>query len=93
MDVDDASRIHAAEVIGARLFLFGGIGGGSPGTVQIFDPLAAPGSQWSRGADFPAGRCPGPPPQAQFRRRACDSLSARGSGLWEHKSRTPTTVP
>jgi N-acetylneuraminic acid mutarotase len=41
---------HAAEVINGKLYLFGGIGGGSAGKVQIFDPTT---DTWSLGADIP----------------------------------------
>jgi N-acetylneuraminic acid mutarotase len=41
---------HAAEVINGKLYLFGGIGGGSEGKVQIFDPST---STWSTGANIP----------------------------------------
>ena len=41
---------HAAEVFGGKLFLFGGLGGGSEGKVQIFDPAA---NQWTEGAPMP----------------------------------------
>ncbi len=44
---------HAAEVVGGRLHLFGGLGSGG-GEVQIYDPAA---NRWTAGADmpFPAG--------------------------------------
>jgi N-acetylneuraminic acid mutarotase len=41
---------HAAEVFGGRLYLFGGLGAGSSGRVQIYDPVA---NQWTLGADMP----------------------------------------
>lgn len=41
---------HAAEVFDGKLYLFGGIGGGSPGKVQIYDPLL---DSWSLGAAMP----------------------------------------
>jgi N-acetylneuraminic acid mutarotase len=41
---------HAAEVVGGKLYLFGGIGGGSPGKVQVYDPLA---NTWTVKADMP----------------------------------------
>ena len=41
---------HAAEVVNGKLYLFGGLGGGSQGKVQIFDPLT---NRWSLGADMP----------------------------------------
>jgi hypothetical protein len=41
---------HAAEVFGGKLYLFGGIGNGSEGKVQIYDPVA---NKWSEGAPMP----------------------------------------
>ncbi len=41
---------HSAEVIGNKLYLFGGLGGGSEGRVQIFDPATG---AWSSGATAP----------------------------------------
>jgi N-acetylneuraminic acid mutarotase len=41
---------HAAEVIGDKLYVFGGLTAGSEGEVQIYDPAA---NQWSQGADMP----------------------------------------
>ena len=41
---------HAAEVIDGKLVLVGGLGGGSEGKVQIYDPTA---NTWSTGADMP----------------------------------------
>jgi N-acetylneuraminic acid mutarotase len=41
---------HAAEVVGGRLYLFGGLGGGSSGKVQIYDSGT---DTWSLGADMP----------------------------------------
>ena len=41
---------HSAEVIDAKLYLFGGLSGGSEGKVQIFDPATA---QWTLGQDIP----------------------------------------
>ena len=41
---------HTAEVVGGRLYLFGGLGGGSDGTVQIYDPAT---NAWSLGAPMP----------------------------------------
>jgi N-acetylneuraminic acid mutarotase len=41
---------HAAEVVNGKLYLFGGLGGGSEGKVQIFDPVA---NTWSEGAPMP----------------------------------------
>lgn len=40
---------HAAEVVGGRLHLFGGLGSGG-GEVQIYDPAA---NRWTAGADMP----------------------------------------
>jgi N-acetylneuraminic acid mutarotase len=40
---------HAAEVIGGRLYLFGGLGAGA-GRVQIYDPVA---NRWTTGRDMP----------------------------------------
>jgi len=41
---------HAAEVVNGKLYLFGGLGGGSEGKVQIYDPLA---NRWTLGAPMP----------------------------------------
>lgn len=41
---------HAAEVVGGKLYLFGGLGGGSEGKVQIYDPAT---NQWTQGAPMP----------------------------------------
>jgi glucose/arabinose dehydrogenase/N-acetylneuraminic acid mutarotase len=41
---------HAAEVINQKLYLFGGLGGGSEGKVQIFDPYT---QTWTLGANIP----------------------------------------
>ncbi|MBB6429242.1 Kelch repeat-containing protein [Algisphaera agarilytica] len=41
---------HAAEVIDGKLYLFGGLGGGSNGKVQIYDPVA---DSWTTGTDIP----------------------------------------
>jgi len=41
---------HTAEVVGSRLYLFGGLDGGSRGKVQIYDPAA---DRWSLGAGMP----------------------------------------
>ena len=41
---------HAAEVVDGKLYLFGGIGGGSEGKVQIFDPNT---QTWTMGANIP----------------------------------------
>jgi N-acetylneuraminic acid mutarotase len=43
---------HAAEVVGGKLYLVGGIGGGSEGRLQIYDPST---NSWSTGADMPWG--------------------------------------
>jgi N-acetylneuraminic acid mutarotase len=47
---------HAAEVIGGKLYLFGGLGDGSDGQVQIYDPGT---DSWSLGASMPyaGGSC------------------------------------
>jgi N-acetylneuraminic acid mutarotase/glucose/arabinose dehydrogenase len=41
---------HAAEVVGGKLYLVGGLDGGSEGRVQIFDPAT---NTWTTGADMP----------------------------------------
>jgi len=41
---------HTAEVVNGKLYLIGGLGAGSAGKVQIFDPVAG---SWSLGADMP----------------------------------------
>jgi N-acetylneuraminic acid mutarotase len=41
---------HSAEVINGKLYLFGGLGGGSEGKVQIYDPNT---NSWSVGAAAP----------------------------------------
>jgi N-acetylneuraminic acid mutarotase/glucose/arabinose dehydrogenase len=41
---------HSAEVINGKLYLFGGLGGGSEGTVQIYNPNT---NSWSVGAAAP----------------------------------------
>ena len=41
---------HSAEVIKSKLYLFGGLGGSSEGTVQIYDPNT---NSWSMGAAAP----------------------------------------
>ena len=41
---------HTAEVVDGKLYLIGGLGAGSAGKVQIFDPVAG---TWSTGADMP----------------------------------------
>ena len=41
---------HSAEVVSGKLYLIGGIGGGSEGKVQIYDPVS---NSWSSGADMP----------------------------------------
>jgi N-acetylneuraminic acid mutarotase len=43
-------RDHAAAVVAGKLFLFGGLGGGSEGRVQVYDP---DGEAWTSGADMP----------------------------------------
>ena len=47
---------HALESLAGKLYLFGGLGGGSEGRVQIYDPQA---DTWSLGASMPwaAGSC------------------------------------
>ncbi len=41
---------HAAEVINGKLYLFGGLGGGSAGHVQIYNPAT---NTWSLGSPAP----------------------------------------
>jgi N-acetylneuraminic acid mutarotase len=41
---------HAGEVVDGKLYLFGGLGGGSEGKVQIYDPVA---NEWTEGAPMP----------------------------------------
>lgn len=41
---------HAVEVIGDKLYVLGGIGGGSAGRVQVYDPAS---DAWSLGTDMP----------------------------------------
>jgi N-acetylneuraminic acid mutarotase len=41
---------HAAEVVNGKLYLLGGLGGGSEGKVQIYDPQL---NAWTAGADMP----------------------------------------
>lgn len=41
---------HAAEVVDGKLYLFGGLGGGSEGKVQIYDPGT---DEWTEGAPMP----------------------------------------
>lgn len=41
---------HGAEVIDGKWYIFGGLHGGSPGRVQIYDPAT---NQWSEGATAP----------------------------------------
>lgn len=41
---------HAAEVVSGKLYLIGGLGGGSEGRVQIYDPAT---NAWSSGTDMP----------------------------------------
>lgn len=43
-------RDHGAEVIDGKLYLIGGLGSGSEGQVQIYDPATG---QWSQGAPMP----------------------------------------
>jgi N-acetylneuraminic acid mutarotase len=43
-------QLHSAEVIGSKLYLFGGLGGGSEGTVQIYNPNT---NSWGVGAAAP----------------------------------------
>jgi N-acetylneuraminic acid mutarotase len=43
-------RAHGAEVVGGKLYLIGGLGAGSAGKVQIYDPVA---KTWSTGAAMP----------------------------------------
>jgi N-acetylneuraminic acid mutarotase len=45
-----AGNHHAAEVIDGNLYLFGGLGSGSGGKVQIYNPIT---NVWSPGADMP----------------------------------------
>lgn len=41
---------HSAEVVNGKLYLIGGLGGGSEGRVQIYDPVT---NSWSSGTDMP----------------------------------------
>jgi N-acetylneuraminic acid mutarotase len=41
---------HAAEVVDGKLYLFGGLGGGAEGKVQIYDPAT---NHWTAGAPMP----------------------------------------
>jgi len=41
---------HGAEVLGGKLYLIGGLGGGANGKVQIYDPAT---NSWSLGAPMP----------------------------------------
>lgn len=41
---------HSAEVLDGKLYLVGGLGGGSEGRLQIFDPLT---NSWTTGASMP----------------------------------------
>lgn len=41
---------HAAEVLGGKWYVIGGLGGGSPGKLQIYDPAS---SAWTSGPDMP----------------------------------------
>jgi N-acetylneuraminic acid mutarotase len=43
-------QLHSAEVINSKLYLFGGLGGGSEGTVQIYNPNT---NSWSLGSAAP----------------------------------------
>ncbi len=45
-----AGNHHAAEVVDGKLYLFGGLGGGSEGKVQIYDPAT---NEWSEGEPMP----------------------------------------
>jgi len=45
-----AGHHHAAEVVNGKLYLIGGLGGGSEGRVQIYDPVA---NAWTTGTDLP----------------------------------------
>ncbi|MEO0650816.1 MAG: kelch repeat-containing protein [Planctomycetota bacterium] len=45
-----AGAAHAAETVDGKLYLIGGIGAGSEGAVQIYDPVA---QTWSSGAPMP----------------------------------------
>jgi N-acetylneuraminic acid mutarotase len=47
---------HAAEVVGGKLYLFGGLSGGAEGQVQVYDPAK---NAWSLGPPMPfaAGAC------------------------------------
>jgi N-acetylneuraminic acid mutarotase/glucose/arabinose dehydrogenase len=47
-----AGNHHSAEVVGGKLYLIGGLGGGSEGKVQIYNPAT---NSWSMGADMPWG--------------------------------------
>jgi glucose/arabinose dehydrogenase len=47
-----AGHHHAAEVVNGTWYLIGGLGGGSEGRVQIYDPVA---NAWTTGADMPWG--------------------------------------
>ncbi len=51
-----AGHHHMAEVVDGKLVLLGGLGSGSPGTVQIYDPVA---DSWSLGTPMPwaGGSC------------------------------------
>ena len=51
-----AGNHHAAEAFNGKLYLFGGLGAGSDGRVQIYDPAL---NSWSQGAFMPfaAGSC------------------------------------
>ena len=43
---------HSAEVVGGKLYLIGGLNGGSEGKLQIYNPAT---NSWSMGADMPWG--------------------------------------
>ncbi len=44
---------HSTEVLGQKLYVIGGLGGGSEGKVQIFDPLQGPNGTWTTGTNMP----------------------------------------
>ncbi len=46
----NAGNHHAAEIVDGKLYLFGGLGDGSEGTVQIYDPVT---DSWTQGANVP----------------------------------------
>ncbi len=45
-----AGSHHAADVVGAKLYLIGGLGAGAEGRVQVYDPAS---DTWSLGSDLP----------------------------------------